>query len=95
MTGTQTERRALVIGARGIACHTVSRQLAEAGWSTFGLSRSGSLSIPGVENVTADLLDPTGLSTALSGTRPELVINSAWMRHDTEAENIEINSAIV
>lgn len=95
MTATPHERRALVIGATGIAGQTVSRQLAEAGWTTFGLSRSGSVHIPGVENVTADLLDPAGLAAALAGTRPELVIITAWMRHDTEAENITVNSAIV
>lgn len=88
-------RTALVVGSTGIAGQTVSRQLAEQGWQVFGLSRSGSVEIEGVTNVRADLLDPASLATALAGTKPELVIITAWMRHDTEAKNIEVNSATV
>jgi nucleoside-diphosphate-sugar epimerase len=96
MTTTQPDqRRALVVGSTGIAGQTVSRQLAEQGWQVTGLSRSGSLQIPGVTNAVADLLDPTGLGAALAGSAPELVIITAWMRHDTEAQNIEVNSATV
>lgn len=93
-TGTR-ERRALIVGSTGIVGQTVSRQLAEQGWTTYGLSRSGSVDIEGVTNLTADLLDQKSLAAALAGIRPELVIITAWMRHDTEAENIEVNSAIV
>lgn len=74
---------------------TVARQLAEQGWHTFGLSRSASVGIPGVTNVSADLLDPDSLTTALADIAPEIVIITAWMRHDTEAENIRVNSATV
>ena len=96
MTSTEKDvRRALVVGSTGIAGQTVSRQLADHGWQVTGLSRSGSLAIPGVTNAVADLLDPVGLAAALAGSAPELVIITAWMRHDTEAENIEVNSATV
>jgi nucleoside-diphosphate-sugar epimerase len=91
----QSPRRALVVGATGIAGQTVSRQLIEQGWTTFGLSRSGGLDLPGLEHVRADLLDPESLAEALDGCLPELVVITAWMKRDTEAENIEVNSATV
>ena len=96
MSPSSTDARtALVVGSTGIAGQTVSRQLAEQGWKVFGLSRSGSLIIPGVTNVTGDLLDLPSLEAALAGTKPELVIVTAWMRQNTEEENIAVNSAIV
>lgn len=88
-------RTALVVGSTGIAGQTVSRQLADQGWNVFGLSRSGSVEMPGVTNIRADLLDPGALTAALAGTAPELVIIAAWMRNDTEEKNIEVNSATV
>ena len=87
--------RALVVGATGIAGQTVSRQLVEQGWEVYGLARGTQFSVPGVTPVTADLLDPASLSAALAGTRPEIVIFTAWMKRDTEAENIAVNSAIL
>ena len=96
MSRTESDlRRSLVVGSTGIVGQTVSRQLAEQGWITLGLSRSGSVAIDGVTNLTADLLDSDSLAAAVAGTQPELVIITAWMRHDTEAENIEANSAMV
>jgi len=35
------------------------------------------------------------LRTALAEVRPRFVAITAWMRRDTEAENIAVNSAIV
>ncbi|MDH6235873.1 SDR family oxidoreductase [Cryobacterium sp. CG_9.6] len=96
MTETSSPpRRALVVGATGIAGQTVSRQLIEQGWLTFGLSRGGSSQVAGIENVAADLRDPAALTSALIDTQPELVIIVAWMRNDTEAENITVNSALI
>jgi nucleoside-diphosphate-sugar epimerase len=83
------------VGATGIAGQTVARQLAEQGWEVFGLSRRGRSGFTGVTSITADLLDPTSLSDALTGTRPELVVITAWMKRDSEAENIKANSATV
>ena len=92
---TPARRRALVVGATGIAGQTASRQLVEQGWQVSGLSRRGGRQVEGVDAVTADLLDPEVLAKALKGTAPELVLITAWMKRDTEAENIEINSATV
>ncbi|WP_378143786.1 SDR family oxidoreductase [Cnuibacter sp. UC19_7] len=88
-------RRALVIGATGIAGQALSRRLLEDGWEVRGLSRRGDSPVPGVIGVAADLLDAEGLASALAGVEPSAVFITAWMRQETEAENIRINSAIV
>jgi nucleoside-diphosphate-sugar epimerase len=88
-------RRALVVGSTGIVGQSLASMLAREGWTTFGLSRSGSVALPGVTNIRADLLDPDGLATALAEVRPSFVAITAWMRQDTEAENIRVNSATV
>ncbi len=90
---TEHTRRALVVGATGIAGQTVSRQLVEAGWEVHGLARRGHSMGDGVTPIQADLLDAEATATALAGLRPEIVIVTAWIRKDTEAENIEVNSA--
>jgi nucleoside-diphosphate-sugar epimerase len=90
-----SERRALVVGVTGIAGQAVSRQLVDTGWTTYGLSRGTTPDLPGVQRIAADLLDPESLAAALSGTAPELVIITAWMRGDSEDENIRVNSATV
>jgi nucleoside-diphosphate-sugar epimerase len=69
--------------------------LAREGWTTFGLSRTGSPELPGVTSIRADLLDPAALRDALAEVRPSFTAITAWMRRDTEAENIRVNSAIV
>jgi nucleoside-diphosphate-sugar epimerase len=89
------DRRALVVGSTGIVGQSLAGMLAREGWTTFGLSRSGSVELPGVTNIRADLLDPDALSTALAEVRPSFVAITAWMRQDTEAENIRVNSATV
>ncbi len=90
---TAHTRRALVVGATGIAGQTVSRQLVEAGWEVHGLARRGNSMVDGVIPIQADLLDAEATAAALSGLRPEIVIITAWIRKDTEAENIAVNSA--
>lgn len=86
---------ALVVGATGIVGQALGRQLTDAGWQTYGLSRSGGDSVDGVTPVAADLLDPSALAEALRDVDPEIVFITAWMKKDTEAENIDVNSATV
>jgi len=88
-------KQALVVGSTGITGQALARQLAEAGWEVVGLSRSGAVQIPGVTNVTVDLLDAEATATALAGIRPAFVGITAWIRKATEAENIAANSATV
>lgn len=88
-------KRALVVGATGIAGRSLAGMLAREGWTTFGLSRSSPVDLPGVTPIQADLLDPAALTGALADVRPRFVAITAWMRQDTEAENIRVNRAIV
>jgi nucleoside-diphosphate-sugar epimerase len=92
---TSSGKRALVVGSSGIVGRSLASMLARAGWTTFGLSRSGSIELPGVSSVQADLLDPAALTRALADVQPQVVAITAWMRRDTEAENIEVNRALV
>jgi nucleoside-diphosphate-sugar epimerase len=94
MTTSSAPGRALVVGATGIIGQTLSKQLAELGWETHGLSRSGTAA-PGVTPVRADLGDPAALVAALEGVRPELVAITAWTRQETEQENIAVNGGAV
>ena len=88
-------RRALVVGSTGIVGQSLAAMLAREGWTTFGLSRSGSVELPDVTSIRADLLDPEGLTAALADVKPDFVAITAWMRQDSEAENIRVNSATV
>ena len=78
------------MGASGIAGQAVCTRLLADGWRVVGLNRSQT-SIAGVETILADLLDPSTID--LGSLDPEVVVYTAWMRRDTEAENIEVNSA--
>jgi nucleoside-diphosphate-sugar epimerase len=88
-------RSALVVGASGIVGNNLARHLRDRGWQVYGLARRPPTEIDGVQPVAADLLDPTSLSAALQGLRPSDVFIGTWLRQDTEAENIRINSALV
>lgn len=90
---TSQNQRALVVGATGIAGQTVSRQLLDAGWDVYGLARRGHSMVDGVTPIQVDLLDAEATASALKGVKPEIVIIAAWIRKDTEAENIAANSA--
>ncbi|WP_027495300.1 SDR family oxidoreductase [Rhodococcus sp. JG-3] len=90
---TTNTTRALIVGATGISGQALCRAALDAGWTTYGLSRSGSTPVDGVVPVAADLLDPQSLDEALKDVRPEVVFFTAWMKKDSEQENIEVNSA--
>ncbi|MGJ0119829.1 SDR family oxidoreductase [Williamsia sp. MIQD14] len=86
---------ALVVGATGISGQAISRRLVDEGWTTYGLSRHDTLPVEGVTPIAADLLDVDDLTTKLRDVRPEVVFLVAWMKKDTEAENIEVNSQLL
>ncbi|GGF20266.1 SDR family oxidoreductase [Williamsia phyllosphaerae] len=86
---------ALVVGATGISGQTICRQLVADGWDVHGLSRQESLPVDGVTAVQADLLDPDQLTERLRGIAPEAVFLTAWMKQDSEDENIRVNSEIL
>lgn len=93
MTDNDETTRALIVGATGIAGQALCRETLDRGWATFGLSRSGGTPVEGVTPVAADLLDREGLAEALSDVNPDVVLFTAWMKKDSEQQNIEVNSA--
>jgi nucleoside-diphosphate-sugar epimerase len=85
----------LVVGASGIVGSNLSKELITSGWTTFGLARRPKADITGLKTVAADLLHTSGLTTALANINPTHVFITTWMRNETEAENIRVNSAMV
>lgn len=89
------EKIALVVGVTGITGSSIAQTLIQKGWQTYGLSRNPKENIKGLIPIAADLLDKETLKTAIGAVKPTHVYISTWMRKDTEAENIAVNSAMV
>jgi nucleoside-diphosphate-sugar epimerase len=85
---------ALVVGATGIVGSATAQLLVESGWKVAGLQRK-STAQNGVTPVAADLLDKSSLGAALANLRPSHVFLSTWTRQATEAQNIQVNGAMV
>ncbi|MGK2911973.1 MAG: SDR family oxidoreductase, partial [Sphingobium sp.] len=49
----------------------------------------------GVSPIAADLQDAGATAAALNGISPDAVFITTWLRQDSEAENIRVNSAMV
>ena len=88
------ERKALVVGSTGVVGQNLAQHLSDQGWSVAGLSR-GPQVIADVEDLTADLRDPVALAQAFEGQQITHLFFSAWIRHDTEHQNVLVNGAIV
>lgn len=89
------KRIAIIAGITGIGGNYVARELLSNGWDVIGLSRRPPQDLPNIQHVAADLLDVSALKTALGNVSPTHVFITTWMRQDTEAENILVNSALV
>lgn len=89
------EKIALVVGASGITGSNLALKLIQQGWITYGLARNPNTQIEGLQPVAADLLNPESLSAALASVNPTHVYITSWMRNDTEAENIRVNSLMI
>jgi nucleoside-diphosphate-sugar epimerase len=85
---------ALVVGVTGIVGGATADILTEAGWSVSGVARS-LVQIAGVAPATADLLDLASVTAALAGKSPSHIFIASWLRQQTEAENILVNSRMV
>lgn len=85
---------ALVVGASGIVGSATTALLIEQGWTVHGLARRP-VAQHGVLPVVADLQDAGATAAALHGLRPDAVFITTWLRQDSEAENIRVNSAMV
>jgi nucleoside-diphosphate-sugar epimerase len=86
---------ALVVGASGITGSNLAEKLIAKGWVTYGLSRNPNNDIENLKPVSADLLSVESLKAALADIDPTHVFITSWMRNDTEAENIRVNSLMV
>jgi nucleoside-diphosphate-sugar epimerase len=89
------EKIALVVGASGIAGSNLAENLIADGWTTYGLARNPNHALDSLVPVAADLLNPESLDSALAGISPSHVFITTWMRQETEAENIRVNSLMV
>jgi len=89
------ENIALVVGATGITGSNLAEKLIEKGWTTYGLARNPDTNIAGLKPISADLLNIEDLKTKFADVAPTHVFITTWMRNDTEAENIRVNSAMV
>jgi nucleoside-diphosphate-sugar epimerase len=87
-------KTALVVGASGIVGSATAALLVQEGWTVHGLSRRPGTQ-EGVLPVAADLQDAAGTKAALAGLKPDAVFITTWLRQDSEAENIRVNSAMV
>ncbi len=87
-------KTALVVGASGIVGSATAALLVEQGWSVQGLARRP-VEQAGVTPLVADLTDAAGSAAALEGVTPDAVFITTWLRQDSEAENIRVNSAMV
>jgi nucleoside-diphosphate-sugar epimerase len=85
---------ALVVGVSGIVGSATAALLVQQGWDVHGLARRPPVS-PGIRPVAADLQDAKATATALADLRPDAVFITSWLRQDSEAENIRVNSAMV
>lgn len=86
---------ALVVGASGITGVNLAEKLISKGWETYGLARNPNQEIKDLKPIAADLLDKSSLEQALAEIRPTHVYITTWMRNDTEAENIRVNSLMI
>jgi len=87
-------KTALVAGVSGIVGSATAQLLLEQGWGVHGLARRPT-GQAGVRPVVADLQDTEATATALRDVQPDAVFITTWLRQDSEAENIRVNSAMV
>jgi len=85
---------ALVVGASGIVGSATAALLSRRGWTVHGLARRP-VAQAGVLPVAADLQDAAATGAALADIRPDAIFITTWLRQDSEAGNIRVNSAMV
>jgi nucleoside-diphosphate-sugar epimerase len=88
-------RTALIAGVTGIVGNNLAHQLVANGWQVHGLARRPSVGLERINFISADLLDPIALSSAIAHLKPTHLFIATWLRQPTEKENIRINSAMV
>jgi nucleoside-diphosphate-sugar epimerase len=86
---------ALIVGATGIIGGNLAKELLAGGWIVYGLSRDPKDTGSGLRPIASNLLDAESVKKALADVAPSHVFITTWTRRATEAENIEVNSAMV
>ena len=85
---------ALVVGVSGIVGSATAGLLLNEDWTVYGLARRPA-GLAGIRPGAADLQDKSATATALADLQPDVVFITTWLRQDSEAENIRVNSAMV
>ena len=88
-------RAALVVGVTGMAGLNAAEALVRDGWQVAGLSRTRRYEIPGVQHITADVLDEQSIENAMRGIDISHVFFTTWSRQESEAENCAVNGAML
>ncbi len=89
------QKKALVVGVSGITGSNLAETLLAHDWTVYGLARNPGTDPQGLIPIAADLLNLASLDAALAEVSPTHVFITSWMRNDTEAENIRVNSLMV
>ncbi|MBD2753933.1 SDR family oxidoreductase [Spirosoma validum] len=89
------QKKALVVGVSGITGSNLAQRLLAQEWTVYGLARNPATELNGLIPIAADLLRMDNLEAALSEISPTHVFITSWMRNETEAENIRVNSLMV
>lgn len=89
------DKIALIVGASGISGNNLAQELLKNNWTTYGITRNSDVALKGLKNIKADLLDSESLEEALKEIKPTHVFFTAWMRMETEAENIRVNGEMI
>lgn len=89
------QNKALVVGVSGITGSNLAQRLLDQEWTVYGLARNPTTELKGLIPIAADLLRVDTLKAALSEVSPTHVFITSWMRNETEAENIRVNSLMV
>jgi len=90
------DRKLLIVGATGLAGGHAAQAALAAGWHVTGLSRGAVPDAPWQRHVALDLRDARAARGALKhlDDLTHLFI-CTWARHDTEAENVAVNRAML
>jgi nucleoside-diphosphate-sugar epimerase len=89
------EMRALVVGMTGISGNNLARHLLANGWAVHGIARRLPQNLDGVTPIPVDVTDGEAVRTALDGLDVTHAFFCTWSRQPTEAENIQVNGAML
>jgi nucleoside-diphosphate-sugar epimerase len=87
--------KALVVGASGITGQNTARHLRARGWEVDGISRRPPEGLDGVRPILLDIRDRDAVAHALAGDAYTHAFYCTWSRQSTEAENREVNGAML